>query len=164
MSVNRERPYLIVLFEDNAYKDLFLGFEFSFHKQIQQKPVLQGFDDVLFQLTNSNSTTLKELNKYPNAYILAITDADMDSHQESNIDTLKKSIKGIYRNRIFVLGSKYEAENIKKEIIGQGKWRRLAKELESSCQNDSCELWHNDMLKHNLDEIVRLRQVFEWVQ
>ncbi|HHF3724754.1 TPA: hypothetical protein ACPOIM_001381, partial [Haemophilus influenzae] len=71
MSVNRYQDYLIVLFEDNAYKDIFLGFSFSKNKQILLKPVCQGFSDVFLQLTDKDSLILKELNKYHHAYVLA---------------------------------------------------------------------------------------------
>lgn len=165
MSVNREKPYLIVLFEDDAYKDLFMGFEFSMQKQISQRPVCGGFDSVHLLLTNEKSILLKELNKFPKAYVLALIDADSDNYphsQKGKIDTLKTAIDVKYQDRVFIIGSKIEAEDIKQVIIGQGKWKTVSQKLEDSCKNDHCQLWQDDMLKHNLDEISRLKQVFNW--
>lgn len=162
MSVNRYEPYLIVLCEDNAYKDIFLGFEISEHPQISLKPVYQGFDDILFQLTNPNSMTSKELKRYNKSYVLALTDADLDSQSESNIKKLKDSIPNEYKDRVFVMGSKYEAENIKRAIIGKGKWKGVSQELEKSCRDENCELWRDEMLNHNMEEIISLRKVFDW--
>lgn len=165
MSANREKPYLIILCEDSAYKDLFMGFEFSMQKQISLKPVCDGFSGVCTQLTNNKSVLLKELDKYPKAYVLALIDADLDNHphsQKSKIDELKAAIDSKYQDRVFIMGSKIEAEHIKQAIIGQGEWKTVSQKLEYSCQNDHCQLWKSEMLKHNLDEITRLKQVFNW--
>ncbi len=161
MSVNHYKKYLIVLFEDRAYKDLFLGFNFSRKQQIRQEPILQGFDDVYFRLTNHQSLTLQELKKYQAAYVLACIDADLDSQSKSKIDQLKQVLPTEYKERIFIVGSKYEAEHIKQAIIGQGKWETVSEKLENSCKNDQCKLWQNEMLQHNLEELQRLKQVFD---
>ncbi len=162
MSVNRYQKYLIVLFEDRAYHDLFLGLNFSRKQQISQKPILQGFDDVYFQLTNHQSLTLQELKTYQKAYVLACIDADLDSQSESKILQLKNAISDEYKERVFIIGSKHEAEQIKHAIIGQGKWATVSEKLENSCKNDQCELWQNEVLQHNLEELQRLKQVFDW--
>lgn len=165
MSINRYQNYLIVLFEDNAYKDLFMGFDFSVQRQISLKPICGGFDSVYVQLTNEKDVLLKELNKYSNAYVLALIDADLDNHphsQKGKIDKLKTAIDAKYQDRIFIIGSKIEAEDIKRAIISEGNWKTVAQKLEDSCQNHDCELWQDEMLKHNLDEISRLKQVFDW--
>lgn len=161
MSVNRYKKYLIVLFEDRAYKDLFLGFNFSRKQQIRQEPILQGFDDVYFRLTNHKSLILQELKKYQTAYVLACIDADLDSQSESKIHQLKNAILDEYKERVFIIGSKKEAEHIKQAIIGQGPWATVSEKLENSCKNDQCELWQNEMLQHNLEELQRLKQVFD---
>ncbi|MDO4223899.1 MAG: hypothetical protein Q4D05_07730 [Acinetobacter sp.] len=160
MSVNRYQNYLMVLFEDNAYKDLFLGFDFAWHKQIELKPVYQGFDDVYLQLTYHNSLICKELAKYPTAYVLALIDGDLDSQSESKIEQLKNALTQ-YQDRIFIIGSKYEAEHIKRAIIEQGKWKTVGQKLGQSCKNEACALWQNEMLAHNQAEITRLKQVFD---
>lgn len=162
MSINRYHKYLIVLFEDVAYKDLFLGFDFSKERQIRQEPILQGFDDIYLRLTNPKSVTLQELNKYQNAYVLACIDADLDSQSESKIHRLKNAILDEYKERIVIIGSKYEAEHIKQATIGRGKWATVSKKLENSCKNERCELWQDEMLQHNLGEIQRLKQIFGW--
>lgn len=165
MSVNREKPYLIVLFEDGAYKDLFMGFEFSMQKQISPRSVCGGFDKVCLELTDEKSILLKELNKFPKAYVLALIDADLDNCPDSQIgkiEKLKQKIDEKYIDRVFIIGSKIEAEDIKQVIIGQGKWKTVSQKLEDSCKNDNCQLWQDEMLKHNLDEISRLKQVFDW--
>lgn len=165
MSVNRYQNYLIVLFEDNAYKDLFMGFDFSMQKQISLRPVCDGFDSVCIQLTSEKGVLLKELNQFSKAYVLALIDADLDNHpysQRGKIDKLRTSIDNKYQDRIFIIGSKIEAEDIKRAIISQGEWKAVSQKLENSCKNENCELWQDDMLKHNLDEITRLKQVFNW--
>lgn len=164
MSVNREKPYLIVLFEDNAYKDLFMGFQFSTQRQVKQNTVYGGFKYIYLELTNNDSLTLKELKKYSNAYVLAMIDADLDSQSESNIEKLKSSICTEYKERVFVVGSQYEAEDIKKTVIEQGKWKSVSKKLENSCINEDCGLWQDEMLEHNSAEIARLKKIFDWEQ
>lgn len=161
MSVNRYQPYLIVLFEDQAYKDIFLGFEMFDHKQISMKPVFQGFDDVFFQLTNSDSLTSKELRQYNSSYVLALIDADLDSQSESKINQLRDALPNEYKDRIFIMGSKYEAEHIKRAIINEGKWEKISQKLENSCRAGDCKLWEDEMLKHNIGEIISLKKVFK---
>lgn len=160
MSINRYQDYLIVLFEDNAYKDIFLGFSFSKNKQILLKPVCQGFGDVFLQLSDKGSLILKELNMYHHAYVLACIDADLDSQNESKIEKLKKSLFTEYKERIFILGSRYEAEHIKRFIIQQGKWKKVGEMLENDCKNEHYQLWRNEMLQHNGNEIERFRKIF----
>lgn len=165
MSVNNAKPYLIVLFEDNAYKDLFMGFDFSMQRQILLKPVCGGFPSVCVQLTNEKGVLLKELNQFSRAYVLALIDADLDNHpcsQKGKIDKLKTEIDTKYQDRIFIIGSRIEAEDIKRKIIGKGSWKKVVQKLEESCKDDNCQLWQDEILKHNLDEIARLKQVFNW--
>lgn len=151
------------MFEDNAYKDLFISFDFSMQKQISLKPVCGGFKAVHLQLTSEQSIVLKELSSnFENAYVLALIDGDLDSQSESKIEQLKQDIPIKYKERIFVVGSKCEAEDIKQAIIGQGKWKTVSQKLENSCKNENCELWQDEMLKHNLDEIARLKKLLDW--
>ena len=120
MGRNNYREHLLVIFEDQAYKDYYLGFAnhalFN-DSQIYDGDIFGGWTKIQEQVNDENSVTLEHLSRFENAYVLALLDCDKNINR---IDNIRRKIPNIYQDRIFFLSSFDEAEHLKDDL-GQGK-------------------------------------------
>lgn len=164
MSVNRESPHLHFIFEDKDYRDLMIGFQQVInHPKILLGDYLGGYRKLEIELTDPKSNTLRALEKFKTKYIIVLMDADLDNYPTSGhhkILQLREKLPQKFKERIFLLGSLYEAKQIKQQRAG--KISNLGQELANECQQKIYNEWQKTMFEHNLDEIARLKQVFNW--
>ena len=155
------KKHLLVIFEDQAYKDYYLGFT-NHHcfndTEIFAGDVFGGWLKIQQQVSDDSLATLEHLKRFENAYVLALLDSDK---HEKRIAQIKQKIPKIYHDRIFLLSSLNEAENIKDDI-GEGKKETIGYQFAEDCYNNDCNLWQKPMLVHNLAELKRLKQAFDF--
>ena len=159
MGRNNYREHLLVIFEDQAYKDYYLGFAnhalFN-DSQIYDGDIFRGWTKIQEQVNDENSVTLEHLSRFENAYVLALLDCDKDINR---IDNIRRKIPNIYQDRIFFLSSFDEAEHLKDDL-GQGKKETIGYQLAQHCYDNG--LWKVPMLNHNLPEIEKLKIKFKF--
>jgi hypothetical protein len=150
--MNKEKPHLLVLPEDRANTQIVNGFLLDSAVDVRRLKVLKeagGWGVVLKQFQNDY---LRHLRMYPESHILLLIDFDNNPDRGTEA---RKSIPADLYERVFILGAKSTPEALKKalnipfEEIGQG----LAKD----CQNENEGFWDHEHLKHNSDELARLR-------
>ena len=161
MGRNNYREHLLVIFEDQAYKDYYLGFAnhalFN-DSQIYDGDIFGGWTKIQEQVNDENSVTLEHLSRFENAYVLALLDCDKDINR---IDSIRRKIPNIYQDRIFFLSSFDEAEHLKDDL-GQGKKETIGYQLAQHCYDNDSSLWKVPMLNHNLPEIEKLKIKFKF--
>jgi hypothetical protein len=99
MSVNRNRPHVFVLPEDDANLQLATGFVLEFPtRQIQRLPVAGGWREVFLRFESDH---VSEMNKYPERLMVLVIDFDGNDRLEE----AQKVIPEHLTDRVFVLGA-----------------------------------------------------------
>ena len=157
MGTNIYQQHLLILSEDDAYRDLANGFVGHFAivlNKIQIDQPAGGWSKLLDAFTQNYAC---DIQKYTHRHVLMLLDLDGSSNRYCE-DILPKIPANIH-NRVFVLSCKDEAENIKREL-GQGKWEDMGLKLAESCYDDAYDKldspWLLPQLHHNKDELIRL--------
>lgn len=153
MSVNRERPHIWVLPEDDANRQLANGFhlqvEWGAQRQMQVLPEAGGWREVLALFRSEH---ISGMDRYPTRFMVLLFDLD------GRIDRLHESRDDIpvhLRDRVFILGSLTEPEAMK--AAGLGSYEKIGSELAKDCREGTEQTWDHELLRHNADELERLR-------
>ncbi|HEY6350100.1 MAG TPA: hypothetical protein VI636_11895 [Candidatus Angelobacter sp.] len=152
MAPNRERPYLYVLPEDDANRQLAIGFlvEYGTTRQAMMLAEANGWHEVLKIFRDVH---VKEMNTNANQHMVLLI--DFDGHAE-RLQQAKTAVPGHLSERVFILGVLGEPEDLKK--AGLGHFAEIGKALAKDCRNGTNETWGHDLLRHNADEVDRLRE------
>jgi hypothetical protein len=70
---------------------------------------------------------------------------------------MKKIIPDQLRNRVFVIGAWSEPEDLRKARLGT--FEEIGWKLAEDCRSDSKSTWGHELLKHNADEVDRMKSV-----
>ena len=153
MSTNSFLPHVLVLPEDDANRQLAIGFRleipFALTRKIQVLPIAGGWLKVLDCFENDH---VRAMARFPNRTMVLLI--DFDGHHD-RLDRAKAVIPDKLKDRVFVLGVWTEPQDLptilgSKEDIG----RALAKD----CRQETDTTWGHELLRHNESELGRLRQ------
>lgn len=159
MSTNKYQPHLLILPEDDAYRDMANGFVKHFAiilRKIQIEKPARGWLDLLECFSKEY---VQGVRTYPERHILLLLDLDGQSERGSRLfDKIPIDIK----DRVFFLCGLNEAEDIKREL-GSGHFEVIGERLAQSCYDvahaNSNSPWLCQQLQYNKDELVRLATV-----
>lgn len=151
MMVNKNRPHVLVLPEDDANRQLANGFhlEVGLIRQMQALQVAGGWRNVLARFKSDQES---DMRRYPHRHMVLLIDFD---NQEDRLDIAKNAIPDDLKDRVFVLGAQKEPEDLQK--AGLGPPETIGRALARDCREETNETWGHDLLKHNVNEIARLR-------
>lgn len=169
MSVDINKPHLIVLAEDDANRQLAHAFLLEIRermpdsRQIEvlrkrtRKPAKDGWKKTVDEKFFEDQVPV--MRQYPHQKVLLLIDFDekTDDHnrREYTFRQLSKNKLEELRDRVFILGVWSEPEQLKKNL-GQS-FENIGKSLAKACMNEGNELWQHELLKHNLTEIERMK-------
>lgn len=154
MSVNKDRPHVLVLPEDDANRQLAIGFhlevEWARRRQMQVLSVAGGWTRVLevFQ-----SDHVVDMQKYPQRFMILLIDFD---EQAGRLTEAKAAIPEHLTARVFVLGAWSHPEVLKR--AGLGSYENVGLNLAEDCRKDTHTTWDHELLRHNASELDRLRR------
>jgi hypothetical protein len=114
-------------------------------------PRLRGWPGVRDKFENEYVDIL--LNN-PNSHVVLLIDFDQDPDR---LNAMKKIIPDELRNRVFVIGAWSEPEDLRK--AGLGTFEEIGLKLAEDCRSDSKSTWGHELLKHNADEVDRMKSV-----
>jgi len=149
MSVNRNRTHLLVLPEDDKNLQLATGFALeSANRQIRPLPVAGGWRAVLqrFQFEH-----VAKMQQFPGRLMVLLIDFDR-SHDR--LAEVKGVVPGHLADRVFVLGTWTEPEDLKK--AGLGSYETIGRSLARDCRFNTNTTWTHELLRHNAEELARL--------
>ena len=153
MSVNREKPHVFVLPEDDANRQLANGFVLELDpvplRNIQVLPEVGGWKQVIERFKADH---LAGMERYPLRFIVLLIDFD---GQEGRLEQAKAAVPGSLADRVFILGTLTEPEALKKAKLGP--YEDIGSALAKNCRDETDTLWEHDLLKHNASELERLR-------
>lgn len=153
MSINKYRPHILVLPEDDANRQLANGFLLNPNlneRAIQVLPPAGGWTKVVEQFVRDYANTMR---KWPYRQILLLIDFDQHENRLSYVNT---QIPGDLKERVFVLGIQSEPERMRRKIAGLNTLEDIGQALARDCYDNTYKIWGHDLLKHNKAEVDRM--------
>jgi len=152
MSVNRNKPHLLVLPEDDANRQIANGFVLNQrinNRALQILNVAGGWGKVLDKFLGDHLTGM---HNYPHRHMLLLLDFDDDEVNRRQLVISKIPVQLL--QRVFALGVKSEPERLKTD---SGKsYEQIGAVLAEECAAESTVLWSHHLLMHNQAELARL--------
>lgn len=152
MSVNRLKPYVYVLPEDDANRELANGFHLHpsllNSRQIQVLPIAGGWANVRDKFVKGYT---KEMAKYKHAHAILLV--DFDEHADRG-DVIKAAIPDELSDRVFVIGAWSNPEALKQANLGT--FEEIGWKLAEDCRSGSNQTWGHELLMHNAEELGRM--------
>lgn len=152
MSVNRYRPYLIILPEDRATEEIANGFiEVSKVNgaTIRIERPARGWPNVVTRFTKE---IVSEMNQYSDAMIVLLIDFD---DNEKRLSFVEKDIPENLRNRVFIIGIWSDPEALRRNT--KKSFETIGETLANNCADNTHDLWGHELLRHNTSELERMR-------
>lgn len=151
MSVNRHRPHVLVLPEDRANRQLangFCSYEVLAARQIQVLAEAGGWTSVLEHFLSDHADGMQH-----SAFCFMVLLIDFDGREE-RLRNAKARIPGHLTDRVFILGSWTEPEDLKADL---GSYESIGLKLAEDCHRGTGKTWGHNLLRHNAGELDRLR-------
>lgn len=153
MSLNKHKPHIFVLPEDDANRQIANGFllvpELN-QRTIQILPPSGGWKKVL---TSFEVNHVSAMRKHEKRMIVLLIDFD---GREDRLNYIKNKIPEDLVARVFVLGVLSEPEKLKRNISGLNTFKDIGKALSQDCVGNTRNVWGHDLLKHNEAELDRM--------
>jgi len=151
--INRFQAHIHVLPEDHANGQLangfLLGLDQSGLTKIQVLPEAGGW---LVLLDVFESDHVAEMDRYPKRFMILLIDFDGD---EGRVNQAKRRIPDRLLDIVFILGALTEPEELKRTL---GAYETIGGQLAEDCRLDTDTTWGHALLRHNAEEIGRLRR------
>jgi hypothetical protein len=153
MSVNKYRPHVFVLPEDDANRQLANGFlldQALLNRKIQVLPEVGGWAQVLRRFQTDH---LPQMDRYPDRFMVLLIDFDGD---QARLTRAKAEIPQHLSERVFVLGALSKPEALRQ--AGLGPYENIGLAMARDCREETDTIWGHDLLRHNTGELDRLRR------
>ena len=153
MSVNKNLPHVQVLPEDDANRQLAIGFtldiDWDRQRQIQVLPVAGGWREVLNLFEDVH---VKAMDHWPRRLMVLLIDFD---NVEGRLQDAKDRIPVRLSSRVFILGVLSKPEDLKADL---GAFEKIGSAMAKDCREETNTTWGHGRLRHNASELDRLRQ------
>jgi hypothetical protein len=128
MAVNKDRPHVLVLPEDDANRKLANGFLLNPSVQLRAVQILPNAGGWTKVCANFSSVHALEMERNPERYMVLLVDFDNSSVRLSKVMSI---VPPQLVDRVFVLGVLSEPEDLSKS--GMGSLEQIGKELAEEC-------------------------------
>lgn len=151
MSVNKNRPHLIVIPEDYANREIANGFSLAREtRQIQILNESRGWSKVVDQFLDAQPGLMR---KFKDRYVMLLIDFDESAERRESI---RNRIPEDISDRVFIVGTWSEPENLKR--AGLGTFEQIGSKAANECGLiDENSIWMHDLLRHNLEDLANLK-------
>lgn len=153
MSINKYKPHILVLPEDDANRQIANGFLLDpnlNNRAIQVLPPAGGWTKVVDLFMRNYADTMRKL--FHRQIVLLI---DFDRH-ENRFSYVESQIPDDLKERVFVLGMQSEPERMKRKIAGLNTFEDIGQALARDCYDNTYKIWGHNLLKHNKAEVDRM--------
>jgi hypothetical protein len=150
MSVNKYKPHIFVLPEDEANSDLANGFLLNIEgiqwKQMQVLPLAGGWLNVLNLFKSDH---VEEMHRFSQRFMILLF--DFDGQVEHKLQLAKTDfIPSDLADRVFILGALSEPEELKPHL---GSYETIGSKLAKDCREETDTTWGHPLLQHNASEL-----------
>jgi hypothetical protein len=151
MSANNHRPHLLVLPEDDANRQILVGFRNYHAVNSRQMPIQNVAGGWLKALDAILEEHVAAMRTYPDRHVLLVIDFDNRPDRRGEIVV---QIPQDLQERFFVIGSLDEPERLFTSL--RTRPEALGELLAADCDHGTNTTWSHEMLSHNAAEIQRL--------
>lgn len=152
MSINLYKPHVWLVPEDDADRQLAVGF-LDHHAvddaQVKRVPPVGGWRAALAELRD---VYVPKLLAYPGARVVILIDFDGD--YEDRRRRFAEAVPEPLRARAFVLGARGEPEDLRRAL--RMSYAAIGAALADECQRGATALWSHDQLRHNAPDLEAL--------
>jgi hypothetical protein len=157
MSVNRERPHVLVLPEDDANRQLANGFHLEVdavrQRQMQVLRVAGGWNEVLRLFESEH---VAEMDRCNHRSVVLLIDFD---NAGDRLSVARSRVPDRLSDRVFILGAASEPEDLARaRPDGLTSYESIGRKMAEECRDSSDGIWEHNLLRHNSQELERLRQ------
>jgi hypothetical protein len=149
--MNRQKPHLFVLPEDDANRQIANGFLLGLESsaRVQVLHVAGGWYETINRFESDH---VADMDRFRERFMVLLIDFDEES---SRIDKVKDRIPERLRERVFVLGVWSEPEKLKQ--AGLGSYEQIGRSIAKDCRDKTQWILNHELLLHNAGELERLR-------
>jgi len=152
MGVNRERPHILVLPEDDANRQIANGFLLNFRaNQIQILQSAGGWKKVVDRFLQDHEPFMNA-----NAELFMVLLIDFDTHLD-RFEQISQKIPATLKDRVFILGAFDDPEDLKKNRMGS--YEAIGEKIANDCRDGTNTIWEHPLLVHNVQEVARICQI-----
>ena len=152
MGVNRERPHILVLPEDDANRQIANGFLLNFRaNQIQILTPAGGWKKVVDRFLQDHEPFMNA-----NAERFMVLLIDFDGHLD-RFEQISQKIPVTLKDRVFILGAFDDPEDLKKKKLGS--YEAIGEKIANDCRDGTNTIWQHQLLVHNVQEVARICQI-----
>ncbi len=150
--MNKNRPHLFILPEDDANSQLAHGFVEHHGIQHRRVRVLNPAGGWKKVLGNFQAYHLNGMRASPNRMMVLLIDSDNDTKRLERIrnEDIPKDVS----DRVFVLGVLPEPEKLRTDT--KKSFNEIGRFLADGCPNSRNKLWSHELLQHNEAELERM--------
>jgi len=152
MSVNKYRPHVLVLPEDDANRQLANGFQLDPLLNTRRMQVLEVADGWRKVLDCFKQEHVPEMKRNQNQFMVLLIDFDK---REDRLDIVRAEIPPDLKDRVFVLGVWDDPEKLRQDL---GSFETTGLALAKDCRDNAEVTWSHNLLCHNASELERLRK------
>lgn len=150
MSVNRNRPHVLILPEDDANRQIANGFHLeTYSNQFQVLAECGGWIKVLHCFERDH---VGQMERFPERLMILLIDLD---GRNERYQSIKDKIPARIADRIFVLSTLTEPEELKGDL---GSFEQIGRALAKDCREGKNQTWPHRLLQHNAEEVRRLNE------
>ena len=151
MSVNKDKPHVMVLSEDDANRQMAVGFlrEIGQIRQMQILHVAGGWRKVLDRFQSEH---VRAMNRHRTRFMVLLIDFD---GREDRPEDVKAAVPDHLTGRVFVLSTWTKPEELKKSL---GAFETIGAAMATDCREGTAATWGHELLQHNAPELERLRE------
>ena len=154
--MNRYKPHVLVIPEDDANRQLVLGFQLHYlvrEDLIHVERPARGWTNVRDFFLRDHQPLMR---KFPDRFVVLLLDFDGDINRGEEI---RGVIDQELQARVFILGALSEPE-VLKSSVGE-HYDAIGTRLAGDCREEMTEanLWSHQLLRQNQVELQRARQV-----
>ncbi len=154
MAVNKYIPHLFVIPEDDANRQMAIGFEKDDRIRARSLQIVAPAGGWSKALEKLKGEYYRVLESNPNSHVLVIIDCDQDSQR---IPCALAKVPGHLQNRVFIIGTLSEPEELRKSL--NGTLEMIGESVAQECYDPNQLIWKHDQLQHNSTEVIRLKSV-----
>ncbi len=159
MSINRERPHLLVIPEDEQWRQVVNGFlqEVSVNRNsLQVLPKAGGWPHAFARIEDTYAVRMR---KYSECRLLLLIDFDTTGNHsvklEDRLATFHDETTSDLSDRVFVLGILSKKPKDLSSEFGMSL-EKLGEKFAKNCTDNIPELWDHALLRHNKPELERM--------
>jgi hypothetical protein len=152
MRVNKYRPHILVLAEDQANIDIVNGF--LLHPSCDSRAIdvrrpAGGWSHVRDEFA---AVHVAGMRRWPKRRMIPLIDCDQ---QDGRLSAVREVIPNDIEDRVFVIGAWSDPERLR-AALGCSRFEELGERLATECREGARDTWNHELLRHNADEVARM--------